>query len=154
MPDDRPPPEDDDPRLQTLERARTDAAMLVADLRAELRAIGESTDASPDDEHDAEGSTVGYERARVSGLLERAERTLTEVSAALERLQQGRYGICMACGAVIPPERLAALPATLRCAICATTETGPAPRFRALPGRPGRPSGSRPGSNAGDASGR
>jgi DnaK suppressor protein len=145
VPDDRPPPGDDDPRLQTLERARTDAAMLVDDLRAELSAIGESTDASPDDEHDAEGSTVGYERARVSGLLERAERTLTEVSAAVERLRQGRYGTCISCGAVIPPERLAALPTTLRCASCATIEAGPSHSFRAFPGRPERHSDGRRG---------
>ena len=84
-----------------LERALADATRLVADLESELAAIGESTEASPDDEHDAEGSTVGYERARVSGLLERAARTRDDARDALERARTGTYGRCARCGAAI-----------------------------------------------------
>lgn len=115
--------------LERLERARRDAGSLVEDLRAELIAIGESTETNPDDEHDAEGSTVGYERARVRGLLERAERSLADVDAALARIRAGTYGTCTDCGHAIPPERLAALPTTARCAACAACAApgGPSP---------------------------
>ena len=104
---------------RALERARDDAARLADDLRAELASIGESTEANPDDEHDAEGSTVGYERARVTGLLERAERALGDATAALERVREGSYGSCLRCGAAIADERIAALPTTTRCTACA-----------------------------------
>ncbi len=134
-----------------LERARSDAGRLVQDLRAELAAIGESTEASPDDEHDAEGSTVGYERARVGGLLERAERALADIHAALERLDGGAYGTCAGCGRPIHPERLAALPTTTRCTHCAAE--APARRW-AHPRPPAPQNGGRAGSNAGGATGR
>jgi DnaK suppressor protein len=101
-----------------LAKARGDAVALAEDLRAEAAAIAESTLAGPDDEHDAEGSTVGYERARVAGLLAGAERSLAAIEAALRRLDGGVYGTCEACGRAIPAERLEALPTTTRCAGC------------------------------------
>lgn len=118
---------DPDP-LETLEHARAAASELVEDLRAELVAIGESTEASPDDEHDAEGSTVGYERARVTSLLEQAQRRLAEIETAWGRLQAGVYGTCESCGAEISDERLAALPTAVRCSRCAAAQ--PAVRWR------------------------
>lgn len=92
----------------------------IADLEAELGAIAESTALGPDDEHDAEGSTVGYERARVTALLASARHHLAEVHRALDRVQRGEAGHCDECGAVIPAERLAALPTTRLCVSCRT----------------------------------
>ncbi|HWD53326.1 MAG TPA: hypothetical protein VG412_13070, partial [Acidimicrobiales bacterium] len=55
-----------DPRpIAALHARLSRVVRLRADLEAELEAIGESTASVPDDEHDPEGSTVGYERARV-----------------------------------------------------------------------------------------
>lgn len=105
---------------EELSAARIRAARVVGDLRAELAAIGESTEAGPDDEHDAEGSTVGYERARVSALLHVAEATLARLDDALERRGAGSYGSCNDCGRAIPVERLLALPGVARCADCAS----------------------------------
>jgi len=42
-------------------------------------------------------------------------RALQDVRAALERLDQGTYGICVICGEQISPERLEAIPETLYC---------------------------------------
>jgi DnaK suppressor protein len=106
----------DQARLQA-ERGRAEAR--VADLKQELAAIAETTSEVPDDEHDAEGSTVGYERARMQALLVRAERALAELAAAGDRLDRGTYRRCEQCGQEIPAERLAALPATRRCVACA-----------------------------------
>ena len=88
-------------------------------MQEELAAIAESTAAGPDDEHDAEGSTVGYERARVQGLLERARRALAELEVAAQRVPSGAYLRCERCGGQIRAERLAALPATRTCVHCA-----------------------------------
>lgn len=103
------------------ERERAEA--LLADLRRELASIAESTAEVPDDEHDAEGSTVAYERARVQALLAQTERVAADLAAAADRLAQGTYSRCEVCGRDIPAERLAALPATRRCVTCAGLRT-------------------------------
>src|ERR1700722_8575852 len=102
-----------------LAAARERAEARIADLNRELAAIAETTAEVPDDEHDAEGSTVGYERARVQALLAQAERTLADMVAAGERLAGGSYGRCERCQRDIPGERLAALPGTRTCIDCA-----------------------------------
>ncbi len=105
-----------------LERSRAKILALVADLERDLAAIAESTSDGPDDEHDAEGSTVGYERARVSALLDRASRAAAELSAGLERLEAGKFGRCERCGGEINPSRLEALPAARLCIACAARQ--------------------------------
>ena len=111
-----------------LEAERVAARRLVDDLRAELRGIVAAQEANPpDDEHDVEGSSVGYERARVAALLVDAEARLTELVAAERRLAAGTYGCCEQCGGAIGEERLAALPTARRCVSCAAADrSGPA----------------------------
>jgi DnaK suppressor protein len=103
-----------------LDDERRRAEDLMVDLRRELAAIAEATAEVPDDEHDAEGSTVAYERARVQALLAQTERAHGELVAAGDRLAQGTYRCCQHCGEEIPAERLAALPATRSCINCAS----------------------------------
>jgi DnaK suppressor protein len=112
-----PPPADEGRAALDSLRGRAEAR--VADLKSELAAIAETTAEVPDDEHDAEGSTVGYERARAQALLVRAERALTDLVAAGERLALGTYRRCERCGQDIPDERLDALPTTRTCVTCA-----------------------------------
>ncbi|HLI00991.1 MAG TPA: TraR/DksA C4-type zinc finger protein [Acidimicrobiales bacterium] len=95
------------------------ARAVVADLEAELAGIAQSTADGPDDEHDAEGSTVGYERARVGALLALARRRLVDLEHADPADAGGRR--CDTCGRPIPAERLAALPGVRRCVECAST---------------------------------
>jgi DnaK suppressor protein len=95
------------------------AARRVEDLQAELTELEASTAESPDDEHDPEGATIGYERARVTGLLDRARAEVGALRAAAARVDSGAYGRCAGCGEPIPPERLEALPATEWCVGCA-----------------------------------
>lgn len=40
------------------------------------------------------------------------------VDAALRRIEAGTYGLCIDCGAAIPPARLNALPHAARCIAC------------------------------------
>ena len=50
---------------------------------------------------------------------ERAKGKLKKLGAALQRMEEGTYGICQACGQAIEPERLAALPTAALCVVCA-----------------------------------
>lgn len=76
---------------------------------------------SVDDEHDPEGSTIAFERARIAAIAGEASRRLEEIDEALERLSTGRYGRCRTCGAPIGRERLLALPAADRCVTCTSS---------------------------------
>jgi len=99
-------------RLATLDRVHT--------LTTELAWLaGDAEDANGDDEHDPEGSTLAFERARVAALLTDAESHLQDLDRALAKLVAGTYALCEACGKAITPERLEALPATRRCFDCA-----------------------------------
>lgn len=104
-----------------LARMRAATVLLISGLEDDFAAITESTRNGPDDEHDPEGSTVAYERARVGSLLERARNSLSDVDEALERIRGGTYGICGHCGTSIPSERLKAFPTATLCIICAET---------------------------------
>jgi DnaK suppressor protein len=53
------------------------------------------------------------------GLLQNERQELRDIDAALERLEEGRYGLCNACGQAIPPGRLEAMPQASRCVPCA-----------------------------------
>jgi RNA polymerase-binding transcription factor DksA len=108
-------------RLQAIlddERRRT--AEQVAALDRDLDTIIESSaSAPPDDEHDPEGATIGFERAQVASLLHRARNRLLELDRAQERLAAGTYGACGQCGEPIEIERLTAHPTAPTCVSCA-----------------------------------
>jgi len=76
-------------------------------------------DATADDEHDPEGSTLSGDWSRISGMRADVVAQLAEVQRALDRLHTGSYGICVVCGRSIPTERLEARPAADRCVACA-----------------------------------
>ena len=44
------------------------------------------------------------------------------IDAALSRIQNNRYGVCMKCGKKIPEERLEAIPYALMCISCKTSD--------------------------------
>jgi DnaK suppressor protein len=64
------------------------------------------------------------QKDRIAGLTsrlsDRDQRTIREIDAALERIQQGTYGQCAWCEGEIRPERLRALPTATLCIDCAT----------------------------------
>ncbi|MEV6489917.1 TraR/DksA C4-type zinc finger protein [Actinoplanes sp. NPDC051633] len=103
-----------------LTRLRDEARAQVEVLERDLRGLFEAARASnADDEHDPEGSTIGYERAQLTAVLEATRRRVADLDDALTRLAAGGYGICERCGRPIPPERLAARPAARTCVGCA-----------------------------------
>ncbi|HVF74208.1 MAG TPA: TraR/DksA C4-type zinc finger protein [Acidimicrobiales bacterium] len=103
-----------------LESERVRVAAQAAELAEELAAVVSASEGvALDDEHDPDGSTVGFERARVAALLERARSRLAAFDEALARLDAGTYGVCSSCGVPIPAERLAVLPDAVSCTSCA-----------------------------------
>jgi RNA polymerase-binding transcription factor DksA len=106
--------------MADIEAERAAVRQRIEALTAELAGIIDAAAADPpDDEHDVEGASVGFERARVSALLNAERRRLGELDQAAARLDRGEYGMCEGCGRPIPPERLEALPAATRCVDCA-----------------------------------
>jgi RNA polymerase-binding transcription factor DksA len=94
---------------------------LLAALRAELADIIDSAQlVATDDEHDPEGATIAFERSRVDSMVTRSVEHLAELDRALERVGDGRYGVCESCGKPIAAERLAARPASSTCISCAS----------------------------------
>lgn len=99
---------------------RADTLRLIASLNGDWDAVVEaSAEIGVDDEHDPEGATIAYERARIEASLHRARAQLADIDNALHRIRNGTYGTCERCGGPIAPERLAARPAARTCITCA-----------------------------------
>lgn len=58
------------------------------------------------------------ERDQAMSNLERTSKRLGEVRAALRRIDEGTYGICLSCEDSIHPKRLTAVPWTSFCIVC------------------------------------
>lgn len=70
------------------------------------------------DDHLAETASVTLDREIDYTLEENATHVLAEIDAALARIEQGTYGICVTCGRPIAAERLEALPYATQCIEC------------------------------------
>jgi RNA polymerase-binding protein DksA len=108
---------------------------LLADIRSRdaqwLRAMRDRD--SPDfstsgDEGDSATSGETFELA--ASLAELASTRVAAVESALQRLREGRYGVCEECGEEIPFERLKALPTTMLCVDCQREREAASPRGR------------------------
>lgn len=97
--------------------------LLLEARRAEVRA---SIDQVDDDTVPAAAGTFGEtehlvdaQQREIDGtLVEMFTTELAEVDAALERIDDGTYGLCERCGVAIGVERLEAVPATRTCVGC------------------------------------
>jgi DnaK suppressor protein len=100
---------------QELERRRD--AVLQATRRAEAELDGlRSAERGQEFEEEAQAEQGAADLDR----LNEAERLeLRRIEAALQRLAEGRWGLCAECGRAIEPKRLEALPWAIRCAGCA-----------------------------------
>jgi RNA polymerase-binding transcription factor DksA len=62
------------------------------------------------DEESGEGDTLAVERERDLALSAQARAAVEQIDAALDRIEAGTYGVCVASGLSIPQERLRAIP--------------------------------------------
>ena len=108
-----------DPRAVLLEARRRSARRLAALTDEFDEVVSASLDTNADDEHDPEGHTIAFERSQVDALVRQARGRLSEIDAALARLDAGSYGTCERCGGAIADARLAARPEARLCIGCA-----------------------------------
>jgi DnaK suppressor protein len=79
------------------------------------------TDASGENnyrDHMADQGTATFGKELDMSLEGNARTLYDQVTAALARIEAGTYGTCVRCGAVIPLERLEAMPAAELCIAC------------------------------------
>ena len=74
-----------------------------------------SAELSNVDQHPGDLGSETFEHEKNQSVLEQVSDELLQIEAAFERLEQGTYGTCQACGKPIRAERLDAMPATRFC---------------------------------------
>ena len=92
----------------------------IADL--EKRAAGEDAGERVYDDVHGEPETSTYERERVLSLLDNSRDLVEQVNVALEKINDGTYGICASCGKPIEAARVKALPHATLCIACKRRE--------------------------------
>jgi RNA polymerase-binding protein DksA len=103
--------------LEEMARLRAD----LKDVEMRTSRITESevaSEAGGYDDHPADMASETYEREKDLALGENLQDILGKIRIALEKMDQGTYGTCDACGEKIAPERLEALPFATLCVRC------------------------------------
>jgi RNA polymerase-binding transcription factor DksA len=98
---------------ERLERERDRVGELIAGLRSEgldQEEAANSGDITHYDQHPADQGSEVFEREKDLAILEGLEVDLAEIEAALQRLDEGTYGVDEVTGEPIDPERLEAYP--------------------------------------------
>jgi RNA polymerase-binding transcription factor len=67
------------------------------------------------DNHPGDVATATFDREMASTLEDNSSHVLSEIDAALQRIEAGTFGTCQACGGPVGEERLEALPWATLC---------------------------------------
>lgn len=97
------------------EKLETERDRLIGELQQLQATSQESLGYST---HMADDASVAFDQARDLALRSNLERMLQQVEQALDRLNNGAYGVCESCGQPIDPARLKALPHAAHCLDC------------------------------------
>ncbi len=100
-----------------LEEERERVRSAIDNIHAENPgSLAEETDEPTfQDNHMADVATETFDREMASTLEENSARVLTDIEAALARIDDGTFGVCEVCGKPIAEERLEALPWATLC---------------------------------------
>jgi len=98
-------------RTETVEQLRTQRGGAVSRAESAANALA----AASDDQASADA-----QRDVAFALEERESADLVAIDAALQRIADGSYGLCVDCGVSIPTARLHANPTAMRCVDCQT----------------------------------
>lgn len=102
-------------RLAELRAEHAEAVVGISEMQKERL-----SDSAGDDEVDSGSKTV--EREQEISLANAVRDRMVQVERALERLEDGDYGVCEKCGTNIPAARLAAFPSATLCVNCKSVE--------------------------------
>jgi RNA polymerase-binding protein DksA len=80
--------------------------------------LEQATELSNYDDHPADLASETFEREKDLALEGNIEDLLEKISVALEKLDDGTYGVCDSCGVEINPTRLEVLPWASLCLLC------------------------------------
>ncbi|MDI5973445.1 TraR/DksA family transcriptional regulator [Streptomyces sp. SL13] len=120
-----PTPEDMRAATELIDEARAGGRRLIDSLsRLWDDLLETSALTTNDDEHDPEGATIAFERARLSEQLRLARADLDDLDRAAQRVSTGEYWICERCGGPISVGRLTARPTARLCITCAGAPAG------------------------------
>jgi DnaK suppressor protein len=67
-----------------------------------------------------DGTTEAVSRLTDVGVVDSLNATEERIERALQKLDEGSYGICDRCGEAIPPGRMEAAPESVLCVACAS----------------------------------
>ena len=99
-------------QLQTLKAELNERVTKIkADLTKEL------------DADSKEQATQLENREVLEALANEATEELTKINSALQRMDEGTYGLCIECGSEIDSRRLAARPYSGKCIVCASNDS-------------------------------
>ena len=94
----------------------------LAELNGRIARI-EDEQRQPLDDDFAEQAVAREDDEALDAIEQSALAEIALTRQALERLEAGTYGLCVACGNAIAPARLTALPAAALCIQCASLST-------------------------------
>ena len=105
---------------QALYTSRSERLTEAEALKAEADQM--ALDAEPGDtqfdDESGEGSTTAVDRERDLALSAQARAEVAEIDVALDKIDEGRYGVCDRCGKNIPKARLEVIPWAALCVTC------------------------------------
>ena len=102
--------EDARQQLEQMLREIESAAAVI-----EAEGAGESSELSHIDQHPADTAGELTDADHQSALLDNAAEHREQILAALARIEEGTYGVCVDCGQPIPQARLEVRPEATRC---------------------------------------
>jgi RNA polymerase-binding transcription factor len=98
-----------------LEEKRTELRTQMGDLDQAHPTPVDTTEISEGPQEFEETNVDFIEMQQEQSILVNEQALLTEVEAALKRIEDGTYGRCIVCGQPIPEKRLEAIPWAARC---------------------------------------
>ncbi len=101
------------------ERIRLRELLDEHELERENARLAETAAERSPDPSSAEGGSMAFEYEKELSVDANTEDLLRKAEKALERLNEGSYGVCESCGTAIPIARLEVLPYTTVCVECA-----------------------------------
>jgi len=97
-----------------------------------LRTVGGMTDAKENFPDPTDRASLESHRNAMLRIRDRERKLISKIDEALERINNGSYGLCEACGGPIALDRLKARPVTTLCIDCKSDQEAQERRLRGL----------------------